>query len=51
MDTEAMTLLQAYINTLDMQKLQEAAASVECLGLLPDEEDESPYAELYEEWF
>ena len=49
MDTEAMTLLQAYINTLDMQKYQEAADSVECLGLLPDEEDEDPYADLYED--
>lgn len=51
MDTEVMAMMQAYINTLDMQKLQEAAGDVECLGLLPDEEDENPYAELYEEWF
>ena len=49
MDTEVMASLQAYINTLNMQKLQEADA--ECLGLLPDEEDADPYAELYEEWF
>lgn len=51
MDTDVMAKLQAYINTLDMQKLQKAQADVECFGLLQNEEDENPYAELYEEWF
>lgn len=54
MDTEMMAVmakLQSYVDTLDVERLQEAAYSscgVECLGLLPDEEDENLYAELYE---
>ncbi|MGF6221680.1 hypothetical protein [Pseudomonas sp. YL-218 TE3947] len=48
MDAEVMAFMQAYINTLDVQKFLEAE-DVECLGLLPDEEDENPYADLYED--
>lgn len=48
MDAEVMAFMQAYINTLDVQKFLEAE-DVECQGLLPDEEDENPYADLYED--
>lgn len=51
MDADVMAKLESYVNTIDMQKLQDAQVDVECLGLLPDEEDENPYADLYEEWF